>query len=48
MPYVTLSIAPVAETRPIIARPSLRPTRVISHPEAILRTPEPALQRLID
>jgi hypothetical protein len=51
LPYVSPSITPVVEaTRPtpIIARPTLRPTGAISHPEAILRTSDPALQRLID
>jgi hypothetical protein len=46
-PYVAPSITPV-EATPIIARPTLRPTGAISHPEAILRTSDPAMQRLID
>jgi hypothetical protein len=45
-PYVAPSITPKAT--PVIARPTLRPTGAISHPEAILRTSDPALQRLID
>jgi hypothetical protein len=48
LPYVASSITPVVETTPIIARPTLLPTGAISHPEAILRTSDPALQRLID
>jgi hypothetical protein len=47
-PYVAPSIVPVVEDTPIIARPTLRPTGAISHPEAILRTSDPALQHLID
>jgi hypothetical protein len=46
-PYVATS-TPAIEATPIIARPILRPTGAISHPEAILRTSDPALQRLID
>jgi hypothetical protein len=47
-PYVTPSITPIIEATPIIACATLRPTGAISHPEAILRTSYPALQRLID
>jgi len=45
-PYVAPSITP--EPTPVIARPTLRPTGAISHPEAILHTSDPALQHLID
>ena len=48
IPFVAPSISPVAEATPNTARPTLRPTGAISHPEAILRTSNPALQRLID
>jgi hypothetical protein len=47
-PFAAPSITPVVEAMPIIARPTLRPTGAISHPEAILRTSDPALQRVID
>jgi hypothetical protein len=47
-PYVAPSIAPVVEATPIIALPTLRPPRAISHPEIILRTSDPNLQWLID
>ena len=47
-PYVAPSITPIIEATPNIARPTLRPTGAISHPEAILRTSDPTLQRLID
>jgi hypothetical protein len=46
-PYVAPSITPV-EASPIDTRPSVRSTGAISHPEAVLRTTDPALQRLID
>ena len=45
--YVAPTITPV-ESTPVIARPSVTPSGAISHPEAILRTSNPALQRLID
>jgi hypothetical protein len=47
-PYVAPSITPIIEATPIIARPTLRPTGAISHPEAILRTSDPTMQSLID
>lgn len=47
-PYVAPTITPEAGSSPIIKRPALRPTGAISHPEAILRTSDPKLQRLID
>lgn len=47
-PYVAPSITSPAETTPIIACPNMRPTGAMSHPEAILRTSDPDLQRLID
>ncbi|KAH8779627.1 hypothetical protein BGZ57DRAFT_313791 [Hyaloscypha finlandica] len=46
-PYVAPIITSV-EATPIIARPLVRSTGAISHPEAILRTSDPAVQRLID
>ena len=45
--YVAPSIA-TAEATPIIARPTVSSTGAISHPEAVLRTSDPDLQRLID
>jgi len=45
---ITPYVAPVFEFTPIIARPYLLPTGAISHPEAILRTSDPALQQRID
>ena len=47
-PFVAPSITPVIDATPIIARPTLLPTGAISHPEAIIRTSDPALQLLID
>ena len=46
-PYVAPSITPV-EAAPIIDVTNMRDTGAISHPEAILRTSDPALQGLID
>ncbi|KAH8799908.1 hypothetical protein F5882DRAFT_374235 [Hyaloscypha sp. PMI_1271] len=46
-PYVAPIITSV-EATPIIARPLVRSTGAISHPEAILRTSDPAVQRSID
>lgn len=46
-PYVAPVVTSVEATL-IITRPTVRPTGAISHPEAILRTYDPALQRLID
>jgi hypothetical protein len=45
--YVAPSIA-TAEATPIIARPTVSSTGAISHPEAVLRTSDSDLQRLID
>lgn len=45
--YVAPSIA-TAEATPIIARPIVGSNGAISHPEAVLRTSDPDLQRLID
>ncbi len=45
--YVAPSIA-TAEATPIIARPTVSSTGAISHPEAVLRTSDPDLQRLIE
>ncbi|CZR60407.1 uncharacterized protein PAC_10303 [Phialocephala subalpina] len=45
-PYIA-PITPVVEATTTIARPILRPTGAISHPEAILRTSDPDLQELI-
>ncbi|KAG0650812.1 hypothetical protein D0Z07_2672 [Hyphodiscus hymeniophilus] len=47
IPYAAPSVASL-ETTQTIARPTVRPTGAISHPEAILRTTDPALQRFID
>lgn len=44
-PYIAPSIAP---GMPATASPIAHPTGVTSHPEAILRTSDPDLQRLID
>jgi len=46
-PYVAPSVAPAVEDTKAMKRPMIRPTGAISHPEAILRTSDPALQRLI-
>jgi hypothetical protein len=46
-PYVAPIITSVDAT-PIIARPSVRSTGAISHPEAILRTSDADIQRSID
>ena len=48
IPFVAPSVTPVVEATSNTARPTLRPTGAISHPEAILRTSDPALQRVID
>lgn len=48
IPYIAPSITPPVEATPIITRPNFRPNGSISHPEAILRTSDPALQRMID
>jgi len=48
---ITTYVAPIVTSvsaTPIIARPTLRPTGAVSHPEAILRTSDPAVQLLID
>jgi hypothetical protein len=45
--YVAPSIA-TAEATPIIARPTVSSTGAVSHPEAVLRTSDPDLQRLIN
>ncbi|TVY81531.1 hypothetical protein LSUE1_G006739 [Lachnellula suecica] len=45
-PYVAPSTA-IVDPTPIITQPMVRPTGAISHPEAILRTSDPALQRSI-
>lgn len=47
-PYVAPSVMPTVEATPIIMPPPVRPNGAISHPEAILRTSNPALQRLIN
>jgi len=47
IPYVAPSITSV-EATPIITPPTVRPSGAISHPEAILRTSDPTIQRLID
>lgn len=46
-PYVAPTVTPVVEA-PITARPIVRPTGAIAHPEAILRTNDHALQKRID
>ena len=46
-PYVAPSIAPTTPATATV-RPTVRPTGAISHPEAILRTSDPDLQRRID
>jgi len=46
-PYVAPSITPKGEPT-TAASPTIRVNGAISHPEAILRTSDPALQRLID
>lgn len=45
-PYVAPTVTPAVEATIAIVRPTLRPTGAISHPEAVLRTPDPDLQRL--
>jgi hypothetical protein len=45
--YIAPSIA-TAEATPVIARPTVLSTGAVSHPEAVLRTSDPDLQRLID
>jgi hypothetical protein len=47
-PYVVSSVTPAVEDTAVINRPVVRPTGAISHPEAILRTSDPALQLLIN
>jgi hypothetical protein len=46
-PYVVPSVTPTLEGASVTKRSVVRSTGAISHPEAILRTPEPALQLLI-
>lgn len=46
-PYVAPSIAPTTPATATVRR-TVRPTGAISHPEAILRTSDPDLQRQID
>lgn len=46
-PYAAPTVPPVVEA-PIITRPIVRSTGAIAHPEAILRTNDPALQKRID
>jgi len=48
IPYVAPSITPGVEASPVIGTPDVRSNGAISHPEAILRTSDPALQTQID
>lgn len=47
-PYVAPIVRPENESTPIIQHRVVRPTGAVSHPEAILRTSDPELQKLID
>ena len=47
-PWVAPFITPVSETAPVINTPITLPNGAVPHPEAILRTSDPALQVLID
>ncbi len=47
-PYIAASLLASVEPSPVISSANLRPTGAISHPEAILRTRDPGLQKQID